>query len=130
MTIRQVNLDNNRGLLIVGDSNTKQIEFGSGKGKVGDRYPGKRVKAATIDDINPSVCSQHRNITLICGTNDLRPGGQQPDIQKLVKSYACKVQQIKKINPQCNVFVFPVLPTRDYQMNRYVTMFNRNLNSP
>ena len=34
ITVRQVNPDNNRGMLIVGDSNTKHIEFGSGKGKV------------------------------------------------------------------------------------------------
>ena len=129
ITIRQVNLDNDRGLLIIGDSNTKEIEFGAGKGKMGERFPGKRVKAATINDIDPTLCGQYRNVALMCGTNDLRPGGPPPDIEDLVKTYSGKISQIKRLNPNCRVFVVPVLPTRNFEMNKLVMMFNRNMSA-
>ncbi len=129
ITIRQVNLDNTRGLLIMGDSNTKPIQFGDGKGKVGRRYPGKRLKANTIADIDPYQCSQHRNIALMCGTNDLRPGPTRPNISQLARTLMKKVLQIKQVNPLCNVFVIPVMPTRDIDMNKYVIEFNNLVNN-
>ena len=129
VTIRQVNLDNTRGILVVGDSNTKKIDFGAGKGKFGERYPGKRVKAATIDDIDPSICNQHRNIAIMCGTNDLRPNGPTPDIPLLVKTLVSKVKQIRAINPKCVVMLIPVLPTRSEEMNKNVVAFNKLVHS-
>ena len=42
---------------IVGDINTKGIKFGSGKGTVGERYPGKQVYSPVIKDIDPLSCA-------------------------------------------------------------------------
>ena len=122
-------LDNTRGLLIVGDSNTKSIEFGAGKGKFGERYPGKRIKASKISEIDPTLCNQHRNIAIMCGTNDLQPDGPPPDIPNLVKTLVDKVKQIRVINPKCVVMLVPVLPTRNRQMNRNIISFNRLVHS-
>ena len=63
----------------------------------------------------------------MCGTNDLRPGGQPPDIDGLVRTYSGKISEIKRLNPNSKVFVFPVLPTRDFDMNKFVMMFNRRM---
>ena len=56
----------------MGDSNTKDIQFGTGSGKVGDSYPGKRVKASRVKNIDPVECVGYQNVFLHVGTNDLR----------------------------------------------------------
>jgi hypothetical protein len=110
----------------MGDSNTKSLEFGSGKGKIGETYPGKRVKAAKIDNINPNSCIGYSNLVLVCGTNDLRDGyiKSDNDITNLVETYRNKLATIKQIAPATKVFVVPVLPTRNVNMNRNIVKFN------
>ena len=73
ITLRCANPNLSRSTVIMGDSNTKDISFGEGKGKIGERYPGERVKAGRIRDIDPSRCVEFSNVVLVCGTNDLRP---------------------------------------------------------
>ena len=107
---------------------TSNLLFTS-KGKFVERYPGKRVKASTIRDIDPTTCSQHRNIVLMCGTNDLRPDGPPPDIPNLARTLMSKVEQIKTLNPKSVVMVMPVLPTRNRYMNKSIVEFNRLVNS-
>jgi hypothetical protein len=41
-----------RSVLILDDSNTKDIKFGNSSGRVGASYPGKRVKAAKMNSID------------------------------------------------------------------------------
>ena len=126
VTVRQITPDNARGMLIVGDSNTKPLKFGSGRGKFGERFPGERIKASTIEDIEPALCGEHRNVFLVCGTNDLRVS-EKPVINELVSKMIGKVKQIKLLNPLCKLFVMPVLPTRDRIMNKNITEFNTKL---
>ena len=55
----------------MGDSNAKDITFGSGHGRLGEEYLGKHVKAARIKDIDPSHWTDYAIIVLVCSTNDL-----------------------------------------------------------
>ena len=126
VTVRQITPDNKRGILLIGDSNTSAVRFGSGRGTVGERFPGKRVKASKIEDIEPSLCGEYRNIFLVCGTNDLRPK-ENPQIDELVSKMIGKIKLIKLLNPRCKLFAMPVLPTRDRDMNKNIVMYNRKL---
>ena len=126
LTMRCVDSAHLRSTIIVGDSNTKSIEFGEGRGKLGERYPGKREKASRIGHINPSECVEYKNVVIVCGTNDLRPENN-PNIAKLTDLLVTKISEICTLNPNATVFTMPVLPTRDLEMNRYIGSFNRSV---
>ena len=132
ITLRNVKNKNSRSTVLVGDSNTKPIKFGNGKGTVGESYPGRRVKAAKVKDINPTDCCEYANAVIACGTNDLRlsevdksdPGKY---IQELVSTLRGKLEQIKLLSPQTNIIVMPVLPTRDSKMNNLICRYNTSV---
>ena len=129
VTLRTINPKCVRSVILIGDSNTKPILFGSGKGTVGESYPGRRVKAARIKDINPSNCCEYANVVIACGTNDLRTDSvdkTKPDayIKQLVTSLREKVEDIKLLNPSSNIILMPVLPSRDPKMNEHICKFN------
>ena len=129
LTFRCVSQKNKRSVIIQGDSNTKNIKFGTGLGTVGETYPGLRRKAAKVSDITPESCIGYSNAVLVCGTNDLRVGyvRDESDIRKIVDVYKFKLQEIKQLCPSCKVFVVPVLPTRNTRMNKNIVCFNRML---
>ena len=60
---------------------------------------------------------------LVCGTNDLRPQ-YNPNIPDLVNLLTSRVSEICTLNPKAKVFVMPVLPTRNIEMNRNIMPFN------
>ena len=129
ITLRTVSPKNKRSTILVGDSNTVPIKFGSGKGTVGESYPGIRVKAARIKDIDPSFCCEYANVVIACGTNDLRVdsvGRSNPDeyIQQLVATLRDKMEQIRLLSPDTNIIMMPVLPSRDSKMNEHICKFN------
>ncbi|KAL5270293.1 hypothetical protein ACHWQZ_G001137 [Mnemiopsis leidyi] len=74
ITFRCLKKQFSRSILLIGDSNTKEVNFGSGSGKVGQSFPGKRIRAAKVKDIDPQECTGYSNIFIMCGTNDLRSG--------------------------------------------------------
>ncbi len=115
-----------RSVLLIGDSNTKNIVFGSGAGKVGETYPGHRVKAAKIEHIEPAACIGYTNVIIACGTNNLRPENlrSDEDIHHLVNTLHEKISAIKHLCPNSKIFVMPVMPTRIPRMNRHIILFN------
>ena len=129
ITLRSVKSQNKKSLVLIGDSNTKPVKFGCGKGTIGESYPGRRVKAAKISNINPADCCEYANAIIACGTNDLRlsevdmadPGSY---VHTLVNTLREKLEQIKLLSPKTNVIFMPVLPTRDAQMNHFIQNFN------
>jgi hypothetical protein len=68
---------------------------------------------------------------LVCGTNNLRNGciRDNSDIVELVESYQVKLASIKQLAPNIKVFVVPVLPSRNVNMNRNITCFNKQLDN-
>ena len=109
----------------VGDSNFGRIEFGSGRGKVGKATPGMRDWAPCVKDIKPSRCASYRNVVLMCGTNDSKDS--QCDILKTYQCFKGKIEEIKEINKSCKIFVCPVLPSRDKNLNREINAYNKYL---
>ena len=126
LTFRTVSEKYERSLIIIGDSNTKDIQFGSGAGKVGESYPGKRVKAGYINQIDPKDCIGYTNIAIVCGTNNLRTDNivHPSEVRNLVDKLADKLNKIKKLCPKSHIVVMPVLPSRLPKMNKNIVMFN------
>ena len=127
ITLRCLNPKFRRSMLIIGDSNTKSIEFGAGKGKVGESYPGARIKAAHVHNIKPEDCIGYANIILASGTNDLRVEQiQHPSqIHQLADTLLHKLFQIRKLCPKAKITVMPVLPSKIPKMNRNIMQYNR-----
>lgn len=126
ITFRCLNPKFKRSILLMGDSNTKDINFGVGSGKVGESYPGKRVKAARVRDIDPEKCVGYQNIFIHCGTNDLRCEyvSGESYIHHLVEQLHDKLTIIQQLCPKANVFVVPVLPSRISAMNNHIMYYN------
>ena len=126
LTFRTVSEKFQKSLIIIGDSNTKDILFGPGAGKIGESYPGKRVKAGNKNQIDPTECIGYANIAIVCGTNNLREDNivHPSEVGTLVEKLANKLSQIKRLCPKSHITVMPVLPTRLPRMNKNIMMFN------
>ena len=126
VTFRSLRHQYKRSMLVVGDSNTKEIQFGSGSGKVGKSFPGKRIKASKVANIDPSSCTGYANVFLMCGTNDMRCDNikSKSDIQAVVDQLKDKLSEIKQLCPSTKLFVIPVMPSRIRQMNANIELYN------
>ena len=126
LTLRCVHWRYLNSMCIIGDSNTKKITFGVGKGTVGESTPGKQVLAYTVEEINPMCCASYKNVVIVVGTNNLRSRNVNNlnDVKSIYSMYKGKILEIKKLNKSCNIFVVPVLPTKLINVNRKVTDFN------
>ena len=126
VTFRCLSKQFKRSILLMGDSNTKEVNFGSGTGKVGESFPGKRVKASRVKNIDPHQCIGYSNVFLMCGTNDLRCENvkMESDVHKVVDELRHKLSDIKQLCPKTKIFVVPVMPSRIPRMNSNITMYN------
>lgn len=126
ITFRSVSEKFRRSLVVIGDSNTKDIKFSTGPGTVGASYPGKRIKASKVSNINAEDCIGYSNAFICCGTNDLRCENIkcEDDIRKVVCHLEQKIALIKQLCPKSKIFVSPVLPSRIPKMNRNITTYN------
>lgn len=136
ITFRTVGSQYKNATLIMGDSNTKYLKFGSGQqkeiGTFGFHFPGQRVEAFHIRDISPDKCIGYQNVLLHCGINDIRdksPGrlsndAEPTDIDAHFALLTQKIQEIKSLCPYTSVFVSPILPTKNLKLNKRVVQFN------
>ena len=130
LTFRCVNWKNMNSTCLVGDSNTGLLRFGSNKRSTfGELMPGRKFWAPRISNINPQICSAYHNAVILCGINDIKQPNvtSEHEIKKLCDSLILKVKQIKQLNPKCFVYVCPLLPTKDADLNRRVNCFNNVL---
>ena len=88
--------------------------------------PGRKFWAPRIHNIEPQLCSAYSNTVILCGINDLKQPDitHERDIRNLCDSLIVKIKQIKQLNPNCYVYVCPLLPTKDADLNRRVNCFN------
>ena len=129
ITLRSVHPRFNNSTVIVGDSNTKHIKFGEGLGSFGYYFPGKRIEAPLIDDIDVTKCFGYSNIILHCGINNIKSAS----VNSITKVSECfeklqhKVELIRKLCPKSRIIVSPILPTRDQQLSAKAIDFNEML---
>lgn len=125
ITFRYVSKNNSNATIILGDSNTRFLRFGSGKGKFGDRIPGKREECLTVSQINPSHCIGYKNIFVHCGINDIK--SRNSNVQRSVSELTDKIREIRELCPFAKLVVSPVLPTKLQWLNEKALHFNRLL---
>ncbi len=127
LTFRCLSKQYSRGMLLLGDSNTKDIEFGEGSGKVGKSFPGERVKASRVKDIEAHQCIGYQNTIIMCGTNDMRCENvsSESDIISVINELRNKLSEIKQLCPETKIFVVPVMPSRIARMNFNIERYNK-----
>ena len=126
ITFRSLRQQFKRSMLVIGDSNTKDIQFGNGSGKVGKSFPGKRIKASKVTNIDPKSCIGYANVFVMCGTNDMRCDNikNRSEVQAVVDQLKDKLSEIKQLCPSTKLFVIPVMPSRIPQMNLNIELYN------
>ena len=125
ITMRCVHWTYLNSLYAVGDSNFGHIKFGEGKGTIGKSTPGKKEFAACVEDVIPEKTISYKNIVTMCGTNNLKV--ENANVREIYQKYKGKLEEIRKLSPRSNIFVCPVLPSRDHVINEKVFEFNRFL---
>ena len=87
--------------VILGDSNTKYINFGEGNGSLGYGVPGKRVEAMKVGHIDPLACAGYSNVIIHCGLNDLK--GNQPQPNAVFDQLLSTTQAIRLVCPRARI---------------------------
>lgn len=113
--------------VIVGDSNTRLLQFGDGKGKFGKWMPGERKEAFHIEDIpDPINIGPYRNIVLHTGINNIKNRNSR-SINELGNILEQKCKAIIDVYPKCKVFISLLLPTKLDSINHRVKELNNVL---
>ena len=123
LTFRSVSWQNKNATCLIGDSNTGHLSFGDQKqGTFGAAMPGQRFFAPKVKDIDPSTCIGYKNIVLMCGTNDLKQHWvrREDDVRGILDELRMKVNQIQQLNPYCMIYICPVLPTKNMDINKKI----------
>lgn len=126
LTFRMIGDQFRRSTLIIGDSNSTGFVFGEGKGTFGRGQPGERVKASTVENINPHDCAGYANVVFMVGTNNLREGyvSGVKDVKHVLDILEDKICIIRRITKDIRIVLLPVLPTCLPGMNRSIQLYN------
>ena len=129
LTFRHVDSRFLRSTILIGDSNTKNLVFGEGKGKFGVSLPGKRLKANKVSDINPHDCAAYANVVFVVGTNNLRREyiSCSDDIYNVFDCFSKKIELIRQLRKDIKIVIIPVPPTRLMDMNKRIICYNTML---
>ena len=111
--------------LIMGDSNTNNLNFGSGKNTFGIWMPGMRIKAGRIQDVpEPSkIKAAYRHFVIHTGINDIRSQNPKP-IPVLASNLFKKCTSFLNCFPKCKVHISLLLPSKDPMLNISINQFN------
>ncbi len=129
VTLRHVSEKFVRSTIVIGDSNTRHLRFGEGKGTFGHLIPGQRKQATHISDIEPSDCCGYTNIFIHCGINDVKHYRvNSPDkVAQCFEKLKSKIDEISILCPKSRLFISPILPTKNSVWNARAADFNRLL---
>ena len=127
-TLRNVSPHYLNSTIILGDSNTQHLNFGSGKGKLGAWMPGKRVKAGHIGALpDATQIGPYRNIIIHTGVNNLNSTINRQSSKALIDMFEDKILGYTTVYPKSKVFVSLLLPSRSSALNRRISEFNNLL---
>lgn len=126
LTFRSVSPKNRAATCILGDSNGAGMKFGDDhKRTFGVWMPGKNFWTPTIEEINPYVTCGYKNVVIMCGINDIKKPfvKSQRDIFAIFSLLEFRIEQIQQLNPNAQIFLCPLLPTKIADLNRKVLYF-------
>ncbi len=125
ITFRYISKHNDNVTVILGDSNTRFLKFGSGKHTFGDKMPGKRIACFTIDQIDPLSCVGYHNIFIHCGINNIK--FRDANVHEAAHLLTTKLGIIRKLCSNSKITVSPILPTKSPTLNGKALLFNKLL---
>ena len=67
----------------------------------------------------------YRNVVVQVGVNDLKSISTPSDVKDVSDRLVEKCNHITNANPKCKLFICPVLPTRDFTMNKKAMYKNK-----
>ena len=110
--------------IIIGDSNTKFLQFGDDKGKFGKWMPGKRIESLHVENIpDPVDIGPYRNIVIHTGINNIKTRNRQ-SIRSLSNILESTCRSIVSVYPKSKVYLSLLLPTKLESLNYHVREFN------
>ena len=113
--------------VIIGNSNTRFMSFGEGRGKFGAWLPGKRIEAFCIEDIpNPVEIGPYRNIVLHVGVNNIKRRDRRSNIS-LANEFDNKCKDIIELYPRSRIYLSLLLPTKLDSLNYRANELNNML---
>ena len=113
--------------LLIGDSNTKHLEFGPKLGKFGHRMPGKQMSALHIEQIpEPQEIGPYRKVVIHTGINNVKAQNRKSN-RTLVNELESKCANIHSVYPKCKIYLSMILPTKSSTLNYRVRDFNQSL---
>ena len=125
LTFREIAPHFVNSTVILGDSNTEHIKFGSGKGTLGAWMPGKRIKVPHIDAIpDATEIGPYRNVVVHTGVNSLNNSGHRKSNTLLIKTLEAKIQNITTMYPKSKIYISLLLPSRSLPLNHRINDFN------
>ena len=130
IAFRSMRRNNKNSTLIVGDSNTHFVHFYHEKHRSDLRKNiyGRRVKAYTIEDIQPRDCIGFQNIVVQVGLNNLKnkfaSSDGRIDVAKTFDMWLHKLLQIRQLCPYSRIIVSPIPPTKIRALNDRARNFN------
>ncbi|MCP4459303.1 MAG: hypothetical protein GY816_14980, partial [Cytophagales bacterium] len=115
-----------KSTVIIGDSNTRFLKFGSGAGTFGHNIPGERIEAIHSTDINPLDCCGYKTIILHCGINGIKHHrvNSSDKMRRKFEELKTVINQIRVLCPKSRLVVSPILPTRSQELNNRAKYFN------
>ena len=109
---------------LIGDSNTRVMRFGEGKGTFGVWMPGKRVEVFHIEDIpEPLKIGPYRNFIIHTGVNNIKRRDRRSNIS-LVNEMESKCTSILEVYPRARIYISLLLPTKLEPLNYRVKELN------
>lgn len=125
LTFREIAPHYVNSTVILGDSNTEHIKFGSGKGTLGVWMPGKRIKVPHIDAIpDATEIGPYRNVVVHTGVNSLNNPGHRKSNTLLIKTLETKLKNITTTYPKSKLYISLLLPSRSLPLNHRIKDFN------
>ena len=126
LTFREISPHFINSTILLGDSNTAKVSFGTGSGTLGAWVPGKRVKVGHIEALPDAVdIGPYRNIVIHTGINSLNTRYQPRTDTYLIHVLETKCKEYMAVYPRSRIHISMLLPTRLRRLNRHVENFNK-----
>ena len=127
-TFRNISPHYLNSTIVLGDSNTKFLQFGEGKGTLGAWMPGKTINVGHIESLpNATDIGPYRNIIIHTGINNIANSQQRKSDNNLVNILESKCNEIMSVYPKTKIHISTLLPTRSDTLNYRIKQFNDKL---
>ena len=132
LSFRSTHRSHQNSTVIIGDSNTHNISFHNNNQKqrsdLRKDIHSKKVKAFTIDQIDPHEAIGYKTIVVQVGVNNLKRKYANEygivDIDSAFDAWLRKIICIKQLCPTIRIIISPVMPTKIRDINNRAKQFD------